>query len=77
MAVSGLMRGPAAAGLLGLWVSPGVSFVNVGYCQVEIFAMGRSHVRRSPTDSVCVCVCLCVIECDQVEIYPSTPAMSR
>ena len=57
-----LRRGSAAASLLGLRVRipPGASFsvVSVACCQVEVSAMGRSPVRRSPTEcgmSECDC----------------------
>jgi len=45
--------------------------------------MGRSLVKRSRTERVCVyvcvCVCVCVcgvIACDQVKQKPSAPAVS-
>ena len=41
--------------------------VNAVCCQVEVSAMGRSPVQRSLTE------CVCVIECDQVQQYPSIP----
>jgi hypothetical protein len=48
--------------------------VNVVCCQVEVSATGRSLVQRSPAECG---VCVCVIECDQVQRYPSTPRMGR
>ena len=58
----GLRLGSAASPLLGLRVRiprghgclPLVNFV---YCQVEVYATGRSLFQRSPTECVCVCVC--------------------
>jgi hypothetical protein len=56
-----LRRGPAAARLLELWfrIPSGawMSVVSVVCRQVEVCAMDRSHVQRSPTDcgaSLCV-----------------------
>ena len=47
-------------------------------CYVEIPAMGRSLVQRSPTGCVFVCVCVCVslnlIKCNN---KPSTPTVRR
>jgi hypothetical protein len=42
---------------------------SVVYCQVEVYAIGRSLVQTSPTEGVCVCVCVCVCvnERDQVQ----------
>ena len=42
---------------------------------LEVPAKGRSLVQRSPTD--CLCVCVYVIECNQVQQLPFTPAMNR
>ena len=42
--------------------------MNVVYCQVEGSATGRSLVERNPTECG-----VCVIDCDQMQLYPSTP----
>jgi len=41
-----------------------LSLVSVACCNIEVFATGRSPVRRSPT--VCVCVSLSVIKCKSI-----------
>ena len=56
-------------------------------CQVEVSARGRCFVQRSPTERERErerekkrerdFLFVCVIECDQMQELPSTPAMNR
>ena len=51
----GLRRGSAAARLLGLWVriQPGngsLCLMSVVFCQVEVYASGRSLFQKSPIE---------------------------
>jgi len=64
-----LVCGQSLAGIAGSDSTGGcgvdvLSLVNVVCCQVEVFAMGRSVVQRSPTMCVCVCVSLSVSRCN-------------
>ena len=51
--------GRSLAGIAGSNAAGGMD-VSPVFCQVEVFATGRSLVWRRPT------MCVCVIECDQV-----------